>query len=252
MTTSGTQETLSALDSRSSIMWASSHFTASTLRRCTPALSPSQLPPSFEAAPSIRKTGTCVATELVCVVAVVVSDTLRRTDDDVFLNTCGGDLEVTVIHGACNVTLSAGSHSGDMLFFTSALRGCRRSGERARRYSGDLLSLVLGRPKLFFGVELMTVTFGGDEDGDSDVEATLAGDNATTVAGEVFVDGLYDCVVFELPGWWPVGNMSGLGERVGEEGNGEGDGVRASGDKGMWPIDLRRLGDCTVARYFRP
>lgn len=29
---------------------------------------------------------------------------------------------------------------------------------------------------------------------------------------------------------------------MGEEGNGDGDGVLANGDNGMWPTDLRRLG----------
>ena len=34
---------------------------------------------------------------------------------------------------------------------------------------------------------------------------------------------------------------------VGDEGRGEGDGVLARGDKGMWPTDLRREGEC---RFF--
>lgn len=40
-----------------------------------------------------------------------------------------------------------------------------------------------------------------------------------------------------------VGNASGDGERVGEAGNGLGDGVRANGDRGMCPTDLRRKSD---------
>lgn len=38
--------------------------------------------------------------------------------------------------------------------------------------------------------------------------------------------------------------MSGLGDLVGDDGNGEGEGVRASGDSGICPMDLRRLGEC--------
>lgn len=47
------------------------------------------------------------------------------------------------------------------------------------------------------------------------------------------------------PGWWPTGKANGDGERVGEDGSGEGDGVRANGDigySGMCPTDLRRFG----------
>lgn len=62
----------------------------------------------------------------------------------------GGDLVVTVTRGAawCRVTLSAGSHRGDMeLDLVSAVRGCKRSGERARLNNGDPGSDVLhGRP----------------------------------------------------------------------------------------------------------
>lgn len=61
-------------------------------------------------------------------------------------------------------------------------------------------------------------------------------------AGELPTLGLYDCVVLELPGWCPTGNANGLGDLVGEAGSGDGEGVRARGDRGMWPTDLRRLG----------
>ena len=43
--------------------------------------------------------------------------------------------------------------------------------------------------------------------------------------------------------WWQSGRASGEGERVGEMGTGEGEGVRASGERGMWPTDLRRPGE---------
>lgn len=46
----------------------------------------------------------------------------------------------------------------------------------------------------------------------------------------------------ELPGWWPTGNASGLGDRVGDDGSGDGDGVLAKGDNGICPTDFRRLG----------
>lgn len=40
-------------------------------------------------------------------------------------------------------------------------------------------------------------------------------------------------MVLEEPGWWPMGRDRGEGERVGETGRGEGEGVRASGERGM-------------------
>lgn len=97
---------------------------------------------------------------------------------------------MTVMRGECNVTFNAGSQSGDIKFFTSALRGCSRSGDKARRYNGDLVSLLFGLPKLFFGVVLITDDVGGDDDGDKEVEVVVAGDNAAIVAVDAFVDGL--------------------------------------------------------------
>lgn len=61
--------------------------------------------------------------------------------------------------------------------------------------------------------------------------------------------GLYDCVVLDDPGWCPAGGggkARGLGDRVGDEGTGDGDGVLAKGDRGMWPTDLRRFGEWTM------
>lgn len=77
------------------------------------------------------------------------------------------------------VTLRAGLHNGEIedgvgLLLLSALRGWSRSGERARRSSGEPGSALLGLPKLFLLLEP-----GVDND----------------------VPGLYDCVVLELPGW---------------------------------------------------
>ena len=61
---------------------------------------------------------------------------------------------------------------------------------------------------------------------------------------------LYVWVVLDAPGtWWQAsgdGKASGEGERVGESGIGDGDGVRANGDSGIWPTDFLRLGECGV------
>jgi len=167
----------------------------------------------------------------------------------------GGDLVVTVTRGAwCVVTFSAGSHSGDMeLDLVSAVRGCNRSGDSARRNRGDPGSDVLhGRPNDEPAVFLTTMTAPPDEPPPPPPAVALepaaaahpvAADDAAGL-DDVSDDGLYDCVVFELPGWWPDENVSGLGDRVGDCGSGDGDGVRASGDSGMWPTDLRRFGEC--------
>jgi len=173
----------------------------------------------------------------------------------------GGDLVVTVTRGAwCVVTLSAGSHSGEMeLDLVSAVRGCNRSGDRARRNSGDPGSDVLhGRPNDEPAVFLTTTTepplpvLMQQPDGTQlpptpAVEPHPEGVTPPDpIAGldDVNDDGLYDWVVLELPGWWPDENVSGLGDRVGDCGSGDGDGVRANGDSGIWPTDLRRLGEC--------
>lgn len=151
----------------------------------------------------------------------------------------GGDLVVTVTRGGtwCVVTLSAGSQRGDMeLDLVSAVRGCSLSGERARRSSGDPGSDVLhGRPNDELADVFLLQPPAGPSALDTVEQPAPGVDNRD--------DGLYDCVVFELPGWWPDENVSGLGERVGDCGRGDGDGVRANGDSGMCPTDLRRLGE---------
>lgn len=187
----------------------------------------------------------------------------------------GGDLVVTVTRGAawCVVTtLSAVSHSGDMTMdadLASAVRGCNRSGDRARRNRGEPGSEVLhGRPNDGPAVFLpqqpaadaaaaaaataAAATGTGVADDDSaddgvdgvDADDGVADDGGPPFGADSSEDGLYDCVVLELPGWWPAENVSGLGDRVGDCGSGDGDGVRASGDSGMWPTDLRLLGEC--------
>lgn len=91
---------------------------------------------------------TGIARYLVVVVTVLTNGESAGVEADRMH--MGGDLVVTVTRGAawCRVTLSAGSHKGDMeLDFVSAVRGCNRSGDRARRKRGDPGSEVLhGRP----------------------------------------------------------------------------------------------------------
>lgn len=167
--------------------------------------------------------------------------------------------------------MSAVSHSGDMTMdadLASAVRGCNRSGDRARRNRGEPGSEVLhGRPNDGPAVFLpqqpaATAAAAADtdvadaDDGDADADNGDADDGEADADGDADADddgpfgadssddGLYDCVVLELPGWWPAENVSGLGDRVGDCGSGDGDGVRAKGDSGMWPTDLRRLGEC--------
>lgn len=79
----------------------------------------------------------------------------------------------------CCVCLIGGEQqSGEIsVHFASALRGCRRSGESARRSNGELGSALLVRTKPLFFEPL---------------------DMACTVGSEL--PGLYDCVVFEAPG----------------------------------------------------
>lgn len=112
---------------------------------------------------------------------------------------------------------------GERTHLLSALRGCSRSGERARRRRGELGSAVFARGKPFFvgGVgEPPSVTMPGMTGG-----VTLDAFGSTP--------GLYDCVVLEEPSGWTTGKASGLEERVGDAGNGDGLGVLASGDSGM-------------------
>lgn len=177
---------------------------------------------------------------MVVMVTTTVLNSGESTGVDADRTHMGGDLVVTVTRGAAwcsSVTLSAGSHSGDMeLDLVSAVRGCNRSGDRARRNSGDPGSDVLhGRPNVGPAVFLQQPAAAAPD-------VPVAGPAAP--AFDSSDDGLYDCVVLELPGWWPAENVSGLGDRVGDCGSGLGDGVRASGDSGMCPTDLRRFGEC--------
>lgn len=62
--------------------------------------------------------------------------------------------------------------------------------------------------------------------------------------------------MLEAPGWWPTsGKANGDGDLVGDEGKGDGDGVRAKGESGIWPTDLRRFGSellLVVCSVFSP
>lgn len=96
-------------------------------------------------------------------------------------------------------------HSGDIEHLTSAaLRGCRRSGDSARRSNGELGSALFGRanddffpPEMVVMLFVLDVIFGVVEFG---VFAPL-------LVSELFKlvlfgnaqPGLYDCVVFEAP-----------------------------------------------------
>lgn len=57
-------------------------------------------------------------------------------------------------------------------------------------------------------------------------------------------------MVLELPGWCPIGKARGLGDLVGDAGKGEGEGVRARGERGICPTDFLLLG--TVAEQDGP
>lgn len=71
------------------------------------------------------------------------------------LDGTGGDWEVIVTLGAVEiVTFRAGLHNGEIeegvgFVLLSALRGCNRSGDKARRRRGDPGSALLGLPKPF-------------------------------------------------------------------------------------------------------
>lgn len=95
-------------------------------------------------------------------------------------------------------------HSGDIEHFVSALRGCRRSGDNARRSNGELGSALFGRANDdFFPLDMVEmlalIAF-------VDVELELLFD--PLFVNELFKlelfgtaqPGLYDCVVFEAPG----------------------------------------------------
>uniref|UniRef100_A0A182TFK8 Uncharacterized protein n=1 Tax=Anopheles melas TaxID=34690 RepID=A0A182TFK8_9DIPT len=129
--------------------------------------------------------------------------------------------------------------SGDRTHLLSAaLRGCKRSGERARRSSGELGSAVLARGNPFF--------VGGVGDPPmppATIPGTTADGSPVTASAAAVGNppGLYDCVVLDAPSGCTTGNASGLDERVGEAGSGDGLGVRASGDSGIWSADFRRF-----------
>lgn len=48
--------------------------------------------------------------------------------------------------------------------------------------------------------------------------------------------------MLDEPSGWTTGKASGLDERVGDAGRGDGLGVLASGESGMWSADFLRFG----------
>lgn len=95
-------------------------------------------------------------------------------------------------------------HSGDMEHLVSALRGCSRSGDNARRSSGELGSALFGRANDDFlppDMAVMLVLAAA-------VAAVLVLFAEPPPVSELFrlelfgmaQPGLYDCVVFDAPG----------------------------------------------------
>lgn len=133
-------------------------------------------------------------------------------------------------------------HRGDRTHLLSALRGWSRSGDSALRSNGELGSAVLARGKPFFvgGVgEPLIVTIPGTGCG-------------ATVDAFGRPPGLYDCVVLDDPSGCTTGNARGLEDLVGDAGSGEGLGVLASGDSGIWSADFLRLGRPVAGVVWRP
>lgn len=96
-------------------------------------------------------------------------------------------------------------HNGEMEHFTSAaLRGCKRSGDRARRSNGELGSALLGRANDdFFPPEIVVMLFVHDVifvDVEFGVfDPLLVSELFKLVLFGNAQPGLYDCVVFEAP-----------------------------------------------------
>ena len=112
----------------------------------------------------------------------------------------------------------------------SAELGCRSSGDRARRRSGELVgSQLLGRMDL-----------GTAEEG---AGCLLAGGEWLLWWAALRWAGMVCWGRWELPTWCPCTPARGLGERAGDEIMLEGEGVRARGLRGKLCTDLRRCGD---------
>lgn len=103
-------------------------------------------------------------------------------------------------------------HNGDIEHFASAaLRGCRRSGDRARRSSGELGSALFGRTNddflppdivvllLEFDVIFIDVEFGV-------FDPLLVNELFKLVLFGTPQPGLYDCVVFDAPEYFKKEN----------------------------------------------
>lgn len=96
-------------------------------------------------------------------------------------------------------------HNGEMEHFTSAaLRGCKRSGDNARRNSGELGSALFGRtnddflpPEIVVMLLVLDVIFVDVEFGVFD--PLLVRELFKLVLFGNAQPGLYDCVVFDAP-----------------------------------------------------
>lgn len=95
-------------------------------------------------------------------------------------------------------------HNGEIEHLASAaLRGCKRSGDKARRNSGELGSALFGRTNDFFPPDIVDillafdVIFTDDEFGVFD--PLLVNELFKLVLFGNAQPGLYDCVVFDAP-----------------------------------------------------
>lgn len=95
-------------------------------------------------------------------------------------------------------------HNGEIEHLASAaLRGCKRSGDKARRNSGELGSALLGRTNDFFPPDIVDILLVFDVIF-TDVEfgvfdPLLVNELFKLVLFGNAQPGLYDCVVFDAP-----------------------------------------------------
>lgn len=117
-------------------------------------------------------------------------------DNAVLLVLCRNFFSPSTLGFCMDDTLGLGDlqHSGDITHLFSAARGCKRSGDKARRSSGDPGSALFGREKLFFFM------FGLMPEALVPTPALPpACEKLLLLAGNA-EPGLYDCVVLDAPG----------------------------------------------------
>lgn len=95
-------------------------------------------------------------------------------------------------------------HNGEIDFTSAALRGCKRSGDNARRNNGELGSALFGRtnddflpPEIVVMLLVLDVIFVDVEFGV--LEPLLVNELFRVVLFGNAQPGLYDCVVFDAP-----------------------------------------------------